>query len=103
MRDKSKSYRHGNHSVGLAHVHLVWKTQRRQKVLIGDVKYRLSVIWHEVATENDWFIKAIEIVLDHVHLLVEHGFGVAIHQIIKVFFGRYDRIQRLRITPSVHD
>ena len=94
LKDESKSYRHGNHSVGLAHVHLVWIPKRRKKVLMGDVKSRLSVILHEVATENGWFIKAIEIAPDHVHLLVEHGSQVAIHQIIKAFKGRSSRILR---------
>ena len=42
--------------MGLAHVHLVWIPKRRKKVLMGDVKSRLSVILHEVATENGWFI-----------------------------------------------
>ena len=87
LKDKSKSYRHGNHSVGLAHVHLVWIPKRRKKVLMGDVKSRLSVILHEVATENGWFIKAIEIAPDHVHIRVEHGSQVAIHQIIKALLG----------------
>ncbi|MGK7926308.1 MAG: IS200/IS605 family transposase [Spirulina sp.] len=94
MRDESKSYRHSNHSVGLAHVHLVWIPKRRKKVLIGDVKSRLAVILHEVASENGWFIKAIEIAPDHVHLLVEHGSQVAIHQIVKAFKGRSSRILR---------
>ena len=73
--------------MGLAHVHLVWIPKRRKKVLMGDVKSRLSVILHEVATENGWFIKAIEIAPDHVHFLVEHGSQVAIHQIIKALLG----------------
>ena len=87
MKDESKSYRHSNHSVGLAHVHLVWIPKRRKKILIDDVKSRLAVILHEVATENGWFIKAVEIAPDHVHLLVEHGEGVAIHQIVKALLG----------------
>jgi len=99
MKDESKSYRHSNHSVGLAHVHLVWIPKRRKKILIDDVKSRLSVILHEVATENGWFIKAISIAPDHVHLLVEHGSGVAIHQIVKAFKGRSSRMQRPRISP----
>ena len=94
MRDESKSYRHSNHGVGLAHVHLVWIPKRRKKILIGDVKSRLAVIFHEVATENGWFIKAVEITPDHVHLLVEHGSGVSIHQIVKAFKGRSSRILR---------
>ena len=60
----SKEYRHNNHSVGLAHVHLVWIPKRRKKVLLGKVKARLTTILGGVATENNWLIKALEIVPD---------------------------------------
>nr|WP_293163532.1 hypothetical protein [Okeania sp. SIO2C9] len=38
MRNQQKIYRHGNHSIGLAHVHLVWIPNRRKKVLVSPVK-----------------------------------------------------------------
>ncbi|MGC9524248.1 MAG: IS200/IS605 family transposase [Limnospira sp.] len=94
MRDESINYRHGNYSVGLAHVHLVWIPKRRKKVLVGNVKMRLAAILNEVALENDWLVKALEIAPDHVHILVEHGSQVAIHQIVKAMKGRSSRLLR---------
>jgi putative transposase len=94
MRDESINYRHSNHSVGLAHVHLVWIPKRRKKVLTGAIKLRLSVILNEVATENGWLVKALEIAPDHVHILVEYGSQVAIHQIVKAMKGRSSRLLR---------
>jgi putative transposase len=94
MRDESIDYRHNNHSVGLAHVHLVWIPKRSKKVLTGAIKLRLSVILNEVATENGWLVKALEIAPDHVHILVEHGSQVAIHQIVKAMKGRSSRLLR---------
>lgn len=94
MRDESIDYRHNNHSVGLAHVHLVWIPKRRKKVLTGAIKLRLSVILNEVATENGWLVKALEIAPDHVYILVEHGSQVAIHQIVKAMKGRSSRLLR---------
>ncbi|WP_375339358.1 hypothetical protein [Okeania hirsuta] len=44
MKNLSKEYRHNNHSVGLAHVHLVWIPQGRKKLLAGEVKTRLGKI-----------------------------------------------------------
>jgi putative transposase len=67
-----RNYRHNNHSVGSATVHLVWIPKRRKKVLIAGVKTRLAEILTEVANENEWIIKAMEIAPDHVHLLVEY-------------------------------
>lgn len=94
MRNKSINYRHGNHSVGLAHVHLVWIPKRRKKVLVSNVKLRLAAILNEVARENEWLLKALEIAPDHVHVLVEHGSQVAIHQIVKAMKGRSSRLLR---------
>ncbi|GJD21226.1 transposase IS200-family protein [Rivularia sp. IAM M-261] len=83
-----RNYRHNNHSVGSATVHLVWIPKRRKKVLIEGVKIRLAEILTEVANENGWIIKAMEIAPDHVHLLVEHPPDVAINQMVKAFKGR---------------
>ncbi|BAI91453.1 IS200/IS605 family transposase [Limnospira platensis] len=94
MRNKSINYRHGNHSVGLAHVHLVWIPKRRKKVLVSNVKLRLAAILNEVARENEWRLKALEIAPDHVHVLVEHGSQVAIHQIVKAMKVRSSRLLR---------
>lgn len=84
----NRVYRHNNHSVGSATVHLVWIPKRRKKVLIAGVKTRLAAILTEIANENEWIIKAMEIAPDHVHLLVEYPPNVAIHQIVKAFKGR---------------
>jgi putative transposase len=71
MRKDSFGYRHSNHSVGLATVHLVWIPKRRKPVLRGQIKLRLSSIFDSVANERGWIIKARKIAPDHVHLLVE--------------------------------
>jgi len=93
-RNQSKEYRHSNHSVGLAHVHLVWIPKRRKKVLVNKIKTRLAAILEEVANENNWLIKALEIAPDRVHVLIEHGSDVAIHKIVKALKGRSSRLLR---------
>jgi len=94
MRKDTIQYRHDTHSVGLAHVHLVWVPKRRKPVLVGQVKARLVQILNEVASENGWFIKAMEVAPDHVHVLVEHGSKIAIHQVAKAMKGRSSRLLR---------
>ena len=94
MRTKDRKYRHNNHSVGSATVHLVWVPKRRKPVLVGEVKKRLHQIITEVASENGWFIKALEIAPDHVHVLVEHDPSTAINQVVKAFKGRSSRYLR---------
>lgn len=94
MRKESREYRHNNHSVGTATVHLVWIPKRRKKVLVGEVKLRLAQILNEVAAENKWIIKAMEIAPDHVHLLVDYNSTSAIHELVKAFKGRSSRYLR---------
>jgi putative transposase len=43
---------------------------------------------NDVAIEKGWFIKALEIAPDHVHLLVEYDTSHSIAQVVKAFKGR---------------
>ena len=88
MRKNTCEYRHYNHSLGLAVVHLVWIPKRRKSVLIGEVRDRLFQIISEVAKDHDWNIRALEIAPDHLHLFVEIHPTDAINQVVKAFKGR---------------
>lgn len=88
MRENTYEYRHYNHSLGLAVVHLVWIPKRRKSVLIGEVRDRLFQIISEVAKDHDWNIRALEIAPDHLHLFVEIHPTDAINQVVKAFKGR---------------
>ena len=65
-------YKHYNHAIGLATVHLVWIPCRRKRVFAKNeaLKLRCVEILQSVANDNKWFIKALEVASDHVHLLV---------------------------------
>ncbi|MCU0546719.1 MAG: IS200/IS605 family transposase [Oscillatoriaceae cyanobacterium Prado104] len=94
MRKDSVGYRHSEHSVGLATVHLVWVPQRRKPVLKGEVKLRLSEILESVANDREWIIKAKEIASDHVNLLVEYDAKTLICDFIKAFKGGSSKLLR---------
>ncbi len=94
MRKDSFGYRHNNHSVGLATIHLVWIPKRRKPVLIGDIKLRLATILESVASDKGWIIKAQEIAPDYVHLLVEYDEKTTISEVVRAFKGRSSRILR---------
>jgi putative transposase len=94
MKESDRQYRHNNHSVGSATVHLIWIPKRRKPVLVEAVKLRLSQILTEVANEKGWIIKCLEIAPDHVHLLVEYDPNTPINSIVKAFKGRSSRYLR---------
>lgn len=58
------------HSLGL---HLVWCPKYRRPVLVGSVAVRLKELLRQKATERNWSIEALEVMPDHVHLLVRTG------------------------------
>lgn len=94
MRKLSEHYRHDDHSVGLAHVHLVWIPKRRKRVLKGAVRMRLVEILNSVAQDKGWVIKALEVAPDHVHLLVEYDSKHSIAQVVRAFKGRSSKYLR---------
>lgn len=106
MRKNSYEYRHYNHAVGLAVVHLVWIPKRRKKVLIGEVRDRIFQIFGELALEKDWKIRALEVAPDHIHLFLEIHPTDAIYQVVRAFKGRSakylrDEFEHLKKLPSL--
>jgi len=63
-------YRHESNAVSLLNYHFVFIPKRRKKVLVGAVSERLQQIICDVCSENRWRIIAMEIMPDHVHLLI---------------------------------
>ncbi len=94
MRKKSKGYKHSSHCIGLATVHLCWIPKRRKSVLLGEIKNRLAQIIYDVAVENKWLVRSLEIAPDHVHLLVEYDNNHSIAEVARAFKGRSSRYLR---------
>ncbi|MCU0536332.1 MAG: IS200/IS605 family transposase [Hydrococcus sp. Prado102] len=90
----TQQYRRSFHTVSLINYHLVWIPKRRKKVLVGDVEKRLRQIVGDVCKERDWIVIALEIMSDHVHLLVNVPPNVAAHEVVKAIKGRSSRYLR---------
>ena len=63
--------------------HVVWCPKYRRKVLVGDVERRLKELIQEVCVKRQAEIIEIEVMSDHVHLLVEVDPQYGIHRLIK--------------------
>ena len=74
--------------------HVVWCPKYRRKVLVGQVATRLEQIIGEVCEEHKSEILSMEIMPDHVHLLVECDPQFGIHRLIKLVKGRSSRLLR---------
>lgn len=69
LSKKDLEYRHESNAVSPINMHFVFIPKRRP-VLVGKISERLQEIIFEVVTENRWKIIALEIMPDHVHLLL---------------------------------
>lgn len=74
--------------------HVVWCPKYRRKVLIHGVDTRLKEILHQVASELQSEIIEIEIMPDHVHLLVEVDPQFGIAKLVRYMKGRSSRLLR---------
>jgi len=74
--------------------HVVWCPKYRRKVLADGVDRRLKKIVAEVCRQRDVQIIEMEVMPDHVHLLVEVAPQFGIHRLVKLVKGRSSRLLR---------
>jgi len=74
--------------------HVVWCPKYRRKVLGEDIAARLSTIIREVCQEHEAEVLTLEIMHDHVHLLVECDPQFGIHRLVRLIKGRSSRLLR---------
>jgi putative transposase len=74
--------------------HVVWTPKFRRPVLVEGVDVRLKEILCDVAAETSSDVLGMEIMPDHVHLLVEVDPQFGIHRFVKLAKGRSSRLLR---------
>ena len=74
--------------------HVVWCPKFRRPVLVDGVDVRLKGILVGVAVETRSELLNIEVMPDHVHLLVEVDPQIGIHKLVKLAKGRSSRLLR---------
>ena len=65
------AYRSSNKAVYSAKYHIIWCPKYRRRVLGGRSEARLKVVIAEVLGDVGGQVVAVEVMADHVHLLVE--------------------------------
>jgi putative transposase len=91
MKSKFKS---NNTIVYSCKYHVVWCPKYRRKVLVDGVDVRLKEILHEVVNETTGEILEVEVMPDHVHVLVEIDPQYGIAKLIRNMKGRSSRLLR---------
>ena len=89
-----KLYKSNKNIVYSCKYHVVWCPKYRRKVLINGVDLRLKELIKSVADEIHVDIIEMEIMPDHVHILLEVDPQYGIHKAIKAIKGRTSRVLR---------
>jgi len=87
-------YKSNNNIVYSCQYHVIWCPKYRRSVLIDGVDERLKVILQEVADETGSEILEMEIMPDHVHLLLSVDPQYGINKLIKAMKGRSSNLLR---------
>ncbi|MDI3537797.1 MAG: REP-associated tyrosine transposase [Eubacteriaceae bacterium] len=87
-------YKSNNNVVYSCKYHVVWCPKYRRKVLENGIDDRLKELIEEICAESDIQIIEMEIMPDHVHLLIEVDPQYGIHRAVKKIKGRTSRILR---------
>ncbi|MEV8514151.1 IS200/IS605 family transposase [Dactylosporangium sp. NPDC051484] len=74
--------------------HVVWCPKYRRRVLGGRIEERLKQLVREVVEERGAWLAALEVMPDHVHLLVEVDPQYGVHKLVKAIKGRTSRVLR---------
>ena len=74
--------------------HVVWCPKYRRKVLVDGVDLRLKELVREVCDELGIGVIKMEVMPDHVHLLMEVDPQFGIHKAVKAIKGRTSRVLR---------
>ena len=89
-----KTFKSNNNVVYSCKYHVVWCPKYRRKVLVNGVDTRLKEILHEVVSETTGEILEIEVMPDHVHVLVEIDPQYGIAKLVRNMKGRSSRFLR---------
>ena len=94
MNDFTIKYKSNRNVVYSCKYHVIWCPKYRRSVLVDGVDERLKEIIQLAATEFKAEILELEVMPDHVHLLVEVDPQFGIHRLIKLMKGRSSRLIR---------
>ena len=87
-------YKSNNNIMYSCKYHVVWCPKYRRKVLTGNITERLKELIREVCNKYQSELIELEIMPDHVHLLVEVDPQFGIHRLTKLIKGYSSKILR---------
>lgn len=90
----ANEFKSNNNILYACQYHIVWCPKYRRQVLVNGVDVRLKEIIKGVAEEKRCEIIELEVMPDHVHLLISIDPQFGVQQVVKIMKGRSSRYLR---------
>ena len=87
-------YHSSNNIVYSCKYHVIWCPKYRRKVLVNGVDVRLKELIQSISEEYSFEVLEMEIMPDHVHLLVDVNPQFGINKVVKTIKGKTSSILR---------
>lgn len=87
-------YHFNNNIVYSCKYHVIWCSKYRRKVLANGVDMRLKELILSISKEYSFDVLEMEIMPDHVHLLVDVDPQFGVNKVVKTIKGKTSRILR---------
>nr|WP_319214718.1 IS200/IS605 family transposase [uncultured Trichococcus sp.] len=91
---ENKKYKSNHNIIYYCTYHVVWCPKYRRKVLVGPVAARLKELIVETCTALSVEIQEMEIMPDHVHLILDIDPQFGVHKVVKRIKGMSSRVLR---------
>lgn len=90
----SLKYWTGSHTKHRILFHLVFVPKYRRQVLSKTIASRLKNLFYEACKDNNWWIDELEILNDHVHMLIQIRPSQSVSSVVKILKGGTSRTLR---------
>ncbi|MEZ4730158.1 MAG: IS200/IS605 family transposase [Caldilineaceae bacterium] len=90
----TRAYKSNRNIVYSCQYHVIWCPKYRRQVLINGVDVRLKELLHMVATELDAEIIELEVMPEHVHIIIDCDPTFGVYKIVKRMKGTSSRVLR---------
>jgi putative transposase len=93
MKQRGKYWK-GAHTKHRLKYHLVWIPKYRKRILRGELLKSLKGLFYECSLLNGWWIEELQIMSDHIHMLVQIPPNIAVSKVVQYFKGGSSRVLR---------
>jgi len=85
---KMDNYKKTDKHVYLLQYHIIWCPKYRKNLLVNEIKEKLTEIISSISNQNNCTIKSLEVMPNHVHLLISLDYKISVQKFMKLIKGR---------------